>query len=135
MVVSSIGVTKINSPEELYFFSNYIKDSILQEYVSGQEYTIDVLVDFDGNVRSIVPRLRLETRSGEVSKGITVKNLRIMQAAQKIAENLPGAVGCLTIQCFLLNDNSLKFIEINPRFGGGFPLSIQAGADFPPLDY
>jgi carbamoyl-phosphate synthase large subunit len=89
------------------------------------------LVDFDGKVRSVVPRLRLETRAGEVSKGMTVKHRGIMEATKKVAENLPGALGCLTIQCFLTPAEEIVFIEINPRFGGGFPLSIQAGADFP----
>ena len=90
-----------------------------------------MLVDFNGQVKSVVPRLRLETRAGEVSKGMTVKNQAIISAAKIIAESLPGAVGCLTIQCFLTEDGGLKFIEINPRFGGGFPLTIEAGADFP----
>lgn len=128
---SSIGVTKVTSPEELYFFSEYIKNAILQEFIYGEEYTIDALVDFDGRVRSIVPRLRLETRAGEVSKGMTVKDKKIISAVKTIADSLPGALGCLTIQCFITAKGDIKFIEINPRFGGGFPLTIEAGADFP----
>lgn len=127
----SIGVTKVNSPEELEFFSKYVKNPILQEFIEGEEYTIDVFVDFSGKVRSVVPRLRLEIRAGEVSKGVTVKNKQIIATTKKIAEQLPGALGCLTIQCFLTPDDKIVFIEINPRFGGGFPLSIEAGADFP----
>lgn len=127
----SIGVTKINSPDELRFFSGYVKNAILQEFIEGEEYTVDALVDFDGKVCSVVPRLRLETRAGEVSKGMTVKHRGIMEVTKKVAENLPGALGCLTIQCFLTPAGEIVFIEINPRFGGGFPLSIQAGADFP----
>lgn len=127
----SIGVTKINSPEELAFFKEYVANAIIQEYIAGEEYTIDVLVDFKGQVRSVVPRLRLETRAGEVSKGMTVKNQAIITATKKVAENLPGALGCLTIQCFLTPEGKTVFIEINPRFGGGFPLAIEAGADFP----
>ncbi len=98
---------------------------------TGEEYTVDAFVDFDGKVRSVVPRLRLETRAGEVSKGMTVKNISIIETTRRVAEQLPGALGCLTIQCFLTPAGDLKYIEINPRFGGGFPLSIAAGADFP----
>lgn len=127
----SIGVTKVNSPEELKFFNKYVNNAILQEFIEGEEYTIDALVDFEGRVRSVVPRLRIETRAGEVSKGMTVKNQVIIAATRKVAEQLPGALGCLTIQCFLTPDGDTVFIEINPRFGGGFPLAIQAGADFP----
>lgn len=127
----SQGVTKINNAKELAFFREYIEEPILQELVVGEEYTLDVLVDFQGNIYSIVPRLRIETRAGEVSKGMTVKNFAIMAAAMEVVKALPGAVGCITVQCFLTGSGEIKFIEINPRFGGGFPLSIQAGADFP----
>jgi len=127
----SVGAMKINNAEELAFFRNYIPNAMVQEFVSGDEYTLDILVDFEGKVRSVVPRLRLETRAGEVSKGITVKNHELMEAAKYVVESLPGAVGCITVQCFLTADNKMKFIEINPRFGGGFPLAAAAGADFP----
>jgi carbamoyl-phosphate synthase large subunit len=128
---SSIGVTKIRNSHELEFFYNYIPNAIIQEFVIGQEYTFDVLVDLKGVVQIVVPRMRLETRAGEISKGITVKNYELINAAKKVVNSLPGAVGCITVQCFLQPDGDIKFIEINPRFGGGFPLAYQAGADFP----
>lgn len=128
---SSIGVTKINNQEELRFFSTYRPDLLLQEFIEGEEYTVDVLVDFSGRILSVVPRLRIETRAGEVSKGMTVKNSLIIEETYKLMEKLKGAVGCITVQCFLTKNNEVVFIEINPRFGGGIPLSIGAGADFP----
>ena len=127
----SIGATKIHNIKELDFFEDYISNPIIQDCVVGEEYTVDVLVDFAGKVRSVVPRLRVETRAGEVSKGITVKNRDIIAQTKIVVEALPGAVGCITVQCFLTADNEIKFIEINPRFGGGHPLSLEAGADFP----
>ncbi len=127
----SIGVEKVRSRSELEFYSSHVNNPILQEFIEGEEYTVDAFVDFNGKVRSVVPRLRLETRAGEVSKGITVKNKLIIDTTKSVAEQLPGALGCLTIQCFLTHEGDLKYIEINPRFGGGFPLSIAAGADFP----
>jgi carbamoyl-phosphate synthase large subunit len=128
---SSNGVYKINNKEELLFFKEYLSEPVLQELVIGEEYTIDVLVDFNGAVITAVPRLRIETRAGEVSKGMTVKNDLLISTAKELVTKLPGAVGCITLQCFLTKDNDMKFIEINPRFGGGFPLSLAAGADFP----
>lgn len=128
---SGKGVIKINNMNELDFFKTYIPNPIVQEYVEGEEYTLDVLVDFTGKVRCIVPRLRMETRAGEVSKSITVKNTALIAAGKKVVDALPGAMGCLTLQCFLTPEGNIKFIEINPRFGGGFPLSMKAGADFP----
>jgi carbamoyl-phosphate synthase large subunit len=128
---SSVGLYYIKSRAELNFFSNYVENAIFQELVTGEEYTIDVLLDFKGNVVSIVPRARLETRAGEISKGITVKNPALIAAAKQVVESLPEAIGCITIQCFLQSDSEIVFIEINPRFGGGYPLSYRAGADFP----
>ena len=128
---SSIGVTKIKNLNELLFFFDYIDDAIIQDYIKGDEYTIDILVDFDGKVRCAVPRLRMETRAGEVSKAITINNPTIIDWSYKIAKALKGSVGCITIQCIKDNNEALKFIEINPRFGGGFPLAAEAGANFP----
>jgi len=126
-----IGVTKIRNRAELDFFSKHTEHAMVQEFVAGQEYTIDVLVGFDGKIGCIVPRRRLEVRGGEVSKGLTVKSAPIMAAARRVVEHLPGALGCITVQCFQRPDGRIRFIEINPRFGGGFPLSLHAGADFP----
>lgn len=128
---SSVGFTKIKNAHELAFFKDYINNAIVQEFVVGQEYTLDVLVDFQGTVQVVVPRLRVETRAGEISKGITVKDYELIHAAKKVVDLLPGTVGCITVQCFLQPDGDIKFIEINPRFGGGFPLAFQAGANFP----
>jgi carbamoyl-phosphate synthase large subunit len=128
---ASVGVYQIENRAELNFFANYVEDSIIQELISGEEYTIDVLVNFQGKAISIVPRLRLETRAGETSKGTTVKNPALIAAAKYVVESLPGAIGCITVQCFLQPDGEIIFIEINPRFGGGYPLAYRAGADFP----
>jgi len=128
---SSVGVTKINNQNELLFFYDYTDDAIIQDYIEGDEYTIDILIDFEGKVRCAVPRLRMETRAGEVSKAITINNQSIIDWSYKIAEALKGSIGCITIQCIKDKNEEFKFIEINPRFGGGFPLSAQAGANFP----
>ena len=127
----SIGVNKINTMEELIFFQQYVKNPIVQEYIQGDEYTCDVYVDCSGKVRCVVPRKRLETRAGEVSKGLTTDDADIIAAVTNVVEKLPHAIGCMTIQCFKQSDGRITFIEINPRFGGGHPLSIHAGADFP----
>lgn len=127
----SVGLHKLTNKQELEFFSQYVSDAIIQEMIVGEEYTIDVLANLQGKVISAVPRLRLETRAGEISKGITVKNPSLIAAAKHVVESLPGAIGCITVQCFLPANGEIIFIEINPRFGGGYPLSYQAGADFP----
>ena len=78
---------------------------------------------------SVVPRQRLEVRAGEVSKAKAVKDDLIIQEIKKLATCLKGAYGCMTIQLFKKEDR-IVFIEINPRFGGGYPLSYLSGANF-----
>ncbi|AZO94025.1 ATP-grasp domain-containing protein [Halocella sp. SP3-1] len=123
---------RINNLTELNFFINYLNDSIVQEYIEGEEYTIDLLSDFEGRVLSAVPRKRIEVRAGEVSKAVTVKNKELINMAVKIIEGL-GVIGPSNLQVKVLPDGEIKVIEINPRFGGGVPLSYQAGVNYPQL--
>jgi carbamoyl-phosphate synthase large subunit len=60
-----------------------------------------------------------------------VKHPGIMSEAARLVETLGAGPGVVTLQLFLTDDDKVKFIEINPRFGGGAPLSIKAGANFP----
>lgn len=102
---------------------------LVETCAKGSEYTIDVYVDRSGKARGSVPRLRLETRGGEVSKGLTVRQPEIQQLAECIATTLPGVFGVINIQVFYDSaTGELTVIEINPRFGGGYPLTHQAGA-------
>ena len=123
----------IENRESLSFFYEYVPNPLIMEYVPGDEYTIDLFINLDGEVKALVPRKRLEVRSGEVSKSQIVLNAEIIQAGKKVGEALAGigALGPLNVQCILSPDNPIKFIEINPRFGGGCPLSIHAGYPFP----
>jgi len=128
---ASRGNAIVNSRKELLFYSKRIPNCIVQEYVEGTEHTCDVYVDFGMNVRCVVPRKRIEVRAGEVSKGQIVKNAHIISEAVKLVQALGAGPGVVTIQLFLTPDDKVKFIEVNPRFGGGVPLSIKAGANFP----
>jgi carbamoyl-phosphate synthase large subunit len=128
---ASRGNAIVRDREELRFYASRIPNCLVQRCVNGVELTIDIFVDFDLRVRCLVARRRLETRAGEVSKSITVKNLAVLEQARRLIESLKAGPGVITIQCFVTPENHIKFIEINPRFGGGAPLSIQAGADFP----
>ncbi|MHC4265641.1 MAG: ATP-grasp domain-containing protein [Planctomycetota bacterium] len=125
------GNAIVRNRQGLEVFSKRIPNCIVQEYIEGHEFTCDVYVDFDLKVRCVVPRKRIEVRSGEVSKGQIVKDKRIMSKARQLVETLGAGPGVITIQLIRSKDRKLKFIEINPRFGGGVPLSIKAGADFP----
>jgi carbamoyl-phosphate synthase large subunit len=123
------GAFKVRDERELSFFSTYVTEPIIQEFISGAEITSDVVCDLDGEVLAITSRERIEVRSGEVAKGVTVCRPDILTACIKIAEALP-AVGPITVQC-ILQDEVPYFTEINARFGGGIPLGIAAGAKSP----
>ncbi len=125
------GNAVVKNRRELLLFGKRIPNAICQEFVEGIEHTCDVYVGFDMKVRCVVPRKRIEVRAGEVSKGQIVKNHRIMSDSARLVEALGAGPGVITLQLFLADDGKIKFIEINPRFGGGVPLSIKAGADFP----
>lgn len=107
-----------------------------QEYLSPQlfeEYTVDLYYDRQSQLRCAVPRRRLEVRGGEISKGFTIKN-EVFNLANRMLKRMQGARGCITLQVFLeKSSNKIYGIEINPRFGGGYPLSYLAGANFPAM--
>lgn len=125
---SSINAFKVNDRKQLDAFLEYVNDPIVQEFVDGAEYTVDCFCDFDGNVISVVPRIRTATRGGEIMRGKIDKNAVIIQTAKRLVKEF-GFIGQTTVQCFLCKDGAVKIIEINPRFGGGAPMSIYAGAD------
>lgn len=128
---ASRGTAVVANRRELLFYSKKIPNCIVQRFIKGVEYTCDVYVDFNMKVKCVVPRIRLEVRSGEVSKSRVDKNIEIMKQAAELVEHLGAGPGVITLQLIVAEDGKYKFIEINPRFGGGAPLSIKAGADFP----
>lgn len=128
---ASIGVGVVRSHEELELAARR-PDMVAQTVAPGTEHTVDVLLDGSGRAVCAVPRRRLEVRAGEVSKGVTVRCPTVAQLVRRMCETLPGAYGAVTVQVFLDDaEGEPRVIEINPRFGGGFPLSWEAGARFP----
>lgn len=128
--MGSKDVFKINNYKELEFFKDYVENPVFQQFICGKEYTIDALFDLQSNVISIVPRGRIEVKSGEVSKSRTVKDEKIINAAYALCKKLKGAKGPITIQCIVDQSGDIYFIEINPRFGGGVPLTFEAGVNY-----
>ncbi|BDG08529.1 ATP-grasp domain-containing protein [Anaeromyxobacter paludicola] len=128
---SSIGATPVEGPDDLRFHLAHVPHSVVQSLIPGEEFTVDVFADLEGRARCAVPRRRLEVRGGEISKGRTVKDPAIMAQASGLVEALGGCRGCITVQCFRTPDGRVVFFEANLRFGGGFPLSYAAGANYP----
>ncbi|MFI1743920.1 ATP-grasp domain-containing protein [Thalassobellus sediminis] len=95
-----------------------------------EEFTCDMYYDKNNKLKCVVPRKRIEIRDGEINKGITKKNI-IIDFTKEHLSQINGAIGCLTVQFFKHKVNEkIIGIEINPRFGGGFPLTYLAGANY-----
>jgi carbamoyl-phosphate synthase large subunit len=129
----SIGVLAIRERQMLSDAVLSDEKMIFMELIDDgfDEFTVDAYYDRHGVLTCFVPRQRLETRAGEVSKGVTRKH----HVYEYLFEKLPlltGARGCITLQLFS-NATTGRFaaLEINPRFGGGYPLSYSAGANYP----
>ena len=124
---SGLDTFKVESFEELNKILSKNNDFIIQEFIDDSEYTIDLFADFDGKVISVVPRQRVTVWGGESLVTKTLKDKKIIDDSVNLAEKL-GLKGHNTIQCFFDGKN-VKFIEINPRFGGAASISFEAGAN------
>lgn len=95
-----------------------------------KEYSVDMYFGKDHCVKGIVPRERIEVRAGEINKGKTHKN-EIVDFLRDKMGCLHGVRGCICFQLFYReSDHQIKGSEINPRFGGGFPLTYHAKANY-----
>lgn len=127
----SKNVFEAMDKDDIRILMKKIKEPIVQPKIDAPEITVDCLCDFEGRPINAVSRLRIETRAGESCKGKTLKDELLLDHVHKILTELKP-IGPVTIQCFKIADNYL-FSEINPRFGGGYPLSHAAGANYPKL--
>lgn len=126
---SSIFAYEAHNEEELAAYAKQVPDYIIQPFVSGTEYTVDAFCDFDGNPILITPRIRLAVRSGEVLKTQIAQDDTIIEEMKRLLADFRPC-GQITVQLIRSETTGEDhYIEINPRFGGGAPLSIKAGAD------
>lgn len=141
----SIGIEFVNNMEELKetyaMLLKKIKKTILatasqgeeyiliQEKIDGQEYGLDVMNDLDGKHRAVSVKKKLAMRAGETDKAQTVDNAEIRAIGRTLGANLHH-IGNLDVDVFE-RDGKYYILELNPRFGGGFPFSYEAGVNFP----
>ena len=126
---SSINAFKVNDRQELIEYSKRIQDYIIQPFIKGKEYTVDICCDFEGKDIYLIPRERVAVRSGEVLKTKIIKDKQIELECEEIVRKFRPC-GPITVQ--LIQEESTGdnyYIEINPRFGGGAPLSMKAGGN------
>ena len=123
------GIQKINNKEDLDIIN--FNENLVQEFIDWKEYTIDYLSDFEGNYINCIPRERINVVNGESCVSQIYDNKKIKDLC-KILGNKLKLIGHNTLQCFC-NGIDIKFIEINPRFGGAGNLGINAGLESPKI--
>lgn len=124
----SRDVYPCDSADEVEWALLRVTDPIVQTRLSGREFTVDALVDRDGRFAGGVPRWRLETRGGISTKGETFGDDRVLVGAAAVLDAV-GLRGVACVQGFVTHSDEVVFVECNPRFSGGLPLSLAAGAD------
>ncbi|MFL9482446.1 ATP-grasp domain-containing protein [Chitinophagaceae bacterium LWZ2-11] len=126
--VSSKGIKIIKNKEELTPIDK-TQDLLIQQYITGTEYTVDCFSNYDGVFYGGLARERLETKEGMSTKGVTRKIDSLIEYSKKIHEIL-NYKGASNIQ-FIISENKVYFIEINPRFSGAGILSYKANFNSP----
>jgi carbamoyl-phosphate synthase large subunit len=116
------------SISEFEIFWERIEQPIAQRQLIGQEFGVDIFNGADGVPRSVVPRKKLEVRAGETDKAISIADQQLIDLGMKVGTVL-GHYGPADVDCFK-TDSGIFVLEINPRFGGGYPLTHLAGGNF-----
>ena len=132
---NSKGIYKAENINEIRPCDLDSEEMMILKYLDNSiydEYTIDLYYDKTSILKCVVPRIRLKVVGGESNQGITKKNY-ILNFVKEKFNFIEGAIGCLTLQLFSKKSDVMDIygIEINPRFGGGYPFSYNAGANFP----
>ena len=111
--------------------SDYGNALLIQQKINGKEYGMDILNDFEGNYIGTFVREKLAMRSGETDKAISVIDERFDSIGKTISENLKhiGNLDCDVLEM----DGILYVLEMNARFGGGYPFSHEAGVNTPKI--
>lgn len=125
----SIAAFPVQTRRELEFFVEYVPDPVVQTFLAGPEFTIDMLCDFRGRPLSVVPRERVVIRAGVMDRGRTVRDDSLIELGLACARALEFH-GAVNVQCRMVDGRPVVF-EINPRFSGGIALTVASGADFP----
>ncbi|MCR6545261.1 ATP-grasp domain-containing protein [Dehalobacterium formicoaceticum] len=143
----SLGIFEADNQEELYVLhqktkkkiaENYIKvvsqqdpkrSVIIQEKLNGEEYGLDIINDLEGNFQSVSIKKKYEMRGGETDFAEIVEHKDLEETGQKISRDL-GHISIIDVDAFLVE--GVPFVlEMNPRFGGGYPFSHIGGVDLP----
>lgn len=104
---------------------------IIQPDIGGTEYGLDIITPVRGGpVAGLLARRKLGMRHGETCSAVTVSNTAFEDVAVALNATL-RIHGTIDVDAMITEDGRVHVIDINPRFGGGYPFSHIAGADVP----
>lgn len=127
---ASININKVTCREEVELLCRHNEDMMIQEYMDGTEYGVDVYVDMlTGKVTSIFVKEKVKMRAGETDKSVSVKDAKLFGLIKKFVESV-GFCGIIDIDIFKV-DGTYYISEVNPRFGGGYPHAYACGVNVP----
>ena len=126
----SANVFVARTQEQMEAFFGYAEDMLVQPFIQGEEYDIDGLADLDGRVLNIVAWRKHLSRRGETEQAVTVQDDELTGLGLRIVAAL-GCVGPMDVDFVRGPDGDVTILDVNLRFGGGYPVSHLAGADFP----
>lgn len=142
----SIGLESVDDEEELDMVYALLQKKIkktflatasvgdeyilIQEKLTGKEFGLDVMNDLSGKNVGVSVKQKLAMRSGETDKAVTVDNTEVYTIGKRIGEQL-GHIGNLDVDVMQRQDGTYCVLELNPRFGGGYPFSHEAGVNMP----
>jgi carbamoyl-phosphate synthase large subunit len=107
-------------------------ESYVEAFCSGQEFSIDVFCDLESRCLNAIPRIMIESKGGEMIKGMAIDDPELVELGRRVSETV-GVRGPTTVQCFRTAPGRLEVTDVNLRFGGGFPLPLAAGSEYPAL--
>ena len=126
-------IYRASDPDDLAFHLRATPvESFVQEACRGEEFSIDVFCDMETRCLNAIPRTMIQSKGGESIKGRSIKDWELIEHGRRVAETI-GIAGPANIQCFREPDGSLPVTDVNPRFGGAFPLPLAAGGRYPEL--
>jgi carbamoyl-phosphate synthase large subunit len=126
---ASADITYCHNERQMKNAFESCPNPMIQECMKGQEYGYDILGDRNCRPISVFCKRKLAMRAGETDKAVSTADAELIALGQKLAEKLP-IFGPADVDV-MVTDDGPKLLEINPRFGGGYPCSHQAGANFP----
>lgn len=129
---ASNNISKVISKDEIEMLFNRFDNLMIQEYIDGKEYGVDVYVDLiTGEISGLFIKEKLKMRAGETDKSVSVRDDKLFNLIQKFVDKV-GFKGVLDIDVFKRNDE-YYISEVNPRFGGGYPHAYECDINFPKM--